>query len=86
MEKTPLTLFSTTPQGKNSSQKPILITVVCGLLLAVGSCYGFLNTAGDSSMDPVTGTFSVLFVLGVVCFLGGLLYLFLRNIGSWEGF
>ncbi|MGH9774796.1 MAG: hypothetical protein ACRD50_07595 [Candidatus Acidiferrales bacterium] len=65
-------LFPTTPQRRNSVLKPILITVGGGFLLAIGSCFGALTTASVNGLMVVSVAFGVLFVVGMVCFLGGI--------------
>lgn len=37
--------LSSTPPQRRSKALPIAITLACGILLAAGSCFGFLSTA-----------------------------------------
>jgi len=56
----------TVPRPLHRSQfKPILITLLCAILLAAGSCYGFLTTLTTASNNPAANWFIVGFVVGV---------------------
>jgi hypothetical protein len=47
------------PRPRASHLKPILITLLCGVLLAAGSCFGFVSTLTSNSSNKQT-----LFVIG----------------------
>jgi hypothetical protein len=55
---------------KRSAVKPIAITLVCGFLLALGSCFGFLNTLNfNGPSNSVSTLFMIGFAAGLVLFL-----------------
>jgi zinc transporter ZupT len=51
--------------------KQIVVTLVCGVLLGFGSCYGFLSTANFNgpSKQPETAVFVIGFFVGVALVL-----------------
>ena len=60
---------------KKSKLPPIFLTIVSGLLLAGGSCFGFLNTFNykhDSS--PISTIFAFGFAAGVLAVLTGIVW------------
>lgn len=60
------------PSRKKSPFKPILITILCGVLFAAGSCVGFLNTLNlNGPSNPATPYLAVGFYVGVALLLGG---------------
>ena len=58
-------------QTKKFTFRPILITLLCSILLAGGSCFGFLQTSKVNQNAPVSNVFAVGFVAGVLLFLSG---------------
>ena len=59
----------TPPQPNKSRYRPIGLTLVAGVLLAWGSCCGFLQTMTYNSPFPLLTALG--FFLGVVLFLTG---------------
>lgn len=55
---------------KASKVKAIVITLVASALLAGGSCFGFLGTAGVSRDRPLSAIFGIGFGVGVLAFIG----------------
>lgn len=54
-----------TPRPRASHVKQILITLVCGVLLAVGSCFGFVNTLNfNGPAKPGNTLFGIGFFVG----------------------
>jgi ABC-type antimicrobial peptide transport system permease subunit len=54
------------PRPRVSHVKQILITLVCGVLLGLGSCFGFLNTINFNGPAKTGNTLYVIgFVVGV---------------------
>ncbi len=54
---------------------PILLTVVCGLLLAGGSCFGFINTLNfNGHSKPMNTVYAVGLAAGVVAVLAGCIW------------
>ena len=65
----------TPPQPNKSRYRPIGLTLVAGVLLAWGSCYGFLQTRDDRT--PLAKLAEFGFFAGVFMALLGLLWTFL---------
>jgi hypothetical protein len=56
------------PRHRKSNWKQILITLVCGILLGLGSCFGFLSTLninGPAGSEKTSLVFAIGFVVGV---------------------
>lgn len=70
--------MATPPSAVKTSKSkvlPILLTVVCGIALAAGSCFGFLGTMNfNGGSNPWNAAFAIGFVIGVVAFLFGCLW------------
>lgn len=81
-----------TPAGRKpkTNFRPILITLLCTLLLAAGSCFGFMSTvriggSGNSGSPLVAEVFAVGFVIGALAFLVAFLVLLVVFIRSVTG-
>jgi len=48
----------------------MVITLVASVLLAGGSCFGFLSTVNFNRSTPISAVFAVGFVLGALAFFG----------------
>lgn len=59
---------------KKSSAKPILITLLCSILLAGGSCFGFLRTLDLNQNSSAVSVFALGFVAGVLLFWGACIW------------
>jgi hypothetical protein len=53
------------PRPPRSTWKQILITLVCGVLLGLGSCFGFASTMSFNENKPASAVFAMGFVVGV---------------------
>jgi hypothetical protein len=80
-ESDPLTtppppLAPAAPRPRRSTWKQILITLVCGILLGAGSCFGFLNTAnfGGGPTKPGNTVFFIGFAVGLALFVFAILW------------
>ena len=62
------------PGRKSSRVKAIVITLVASVLLAGGSCFGFLNTMNFNRSTPINAVFAIAFGLGVLAFLGACIW------------
>lgn len=73
--------MATPPNAVKTSKSkalPILLAVVCGIVLAVGSCFGFLGTLRfNGGSNPWNAAFALGFVIGVAAFLFGCLWAFI---------
>ena len=72
-------LSSPLPPAK-SSYKPILLTLLFSLLLAGGTCFGFLNTFNVTSQ--VSMVYAGGFAFCVLTFLGSLLWLVIKAVSD----
>lgn len=69
---TPANWQPSSPPPKRSKVKPIAITILCGFLLGLGSCFGFLSTFRMSGPSNSVNTLCAIgFGLGLMLFLGG---------------
>ena len=60
---------------RKSHLKPILITILCGVLFGAGSCVGFLNTLNfNGPARPLNLYFAVGFFIGVAAVLVGAIW------------
>jgi hypothetical protein len=66
----PTPLLPETPR-KTSKVKAIVVTLVASVLLAGGSCFGFVNTINFNRNAPISMVFAIGFGLGVLAFSGG---------------
>jgi hypothetical protein len=57
------------PRPRRSTWKQILITLVCGVVLGLGSCFGFLSTMSFNENKPSSVAFAIGFVVGVALVL-----------------
>jgi hypothetical protein len=62
------------PGKKNSKVKAIAITLVASVLLAGGSCFGFLSTMNFNRSTPISLVFAIGFGLGVLAFSGACIW------------
>ena len=62
------------PGRKSSKVKAIVITLVASVLLAGGSCFGFLNTMNFNRSTPISAVFAIGFCLGALVFFGACLW------------
>jgi hypothetical protein len=58
------------PGRKSSKVKAIVVTLVASVLLAGGSCFGFVNTINFNRNAPISMVFAIGFGLGVLAFCG----------------
>ncbi len=65
-----------------SSYKPILLTLLFSLLLAGGTCFGFLNTFNVNQNSPVSMVYAGGYVFCVLTFLGSLLWLVIKAVSD----
>jgi hypothetical protein len=65
----PTPLLPETPR-KTSKVKAIVVTLVASVLLAGGSCFGFVNTINFNRNAPISMVFAIGFGLGVLAFSG----------------
>jgi hypothetical protein len=65
-----------------SSYKPILLTLLFSLLLAGGTCFGFLNTFNVNQNSRVSVVYAGCFAFCVLTFLGSLLWLVIKAISD----
>ena len=54
---------------RRSTWKQILITMVCGVVLGLGSCFGFLGTMSVNENNPFSAVLAIGFVVGVALVL-----------------
>ena len=70
-----MTVSPPPPARKRSRVLPILITIACGLVLAVGSCFGDLATLNEGGgRQPLNVLFGWGIVTGFVVFVGGIIW------------
>jgi hypothetical protein len=62
------------PAPKKSPIKPIIITIVSGVLLAAGSCMGFLSTFNVSRTNQISVVMAIGFLVGVAAVLCGAMW------------
>jgi hypothetical protein len=68
------------PPPRPSNYKPILLTLLFSLLLAGGSCFGFLNTFNLNRNSQISMIFAAGFAFNVLTFLGSLLWIVIKAI------
>lgn len=71
------------PPAGGRVYKPILITILCAVLLAAGSCYGFLNTM--TSVTWYSKALAAVFLVSALVFAVALVWLlvaFVINVTS----
>jgi flagellar biogenesis protein FliO len=61
------------------SWMPIIVTIISAIVLAMGSCFGFVITLQPQNR-AFNSAFSTLFLLCVVAFFGGVIWAFVRLI------
>ena len=66
------------PPPAKSNYKPILLTLLISVLLAGGSCFGFLGTFNINRSTPLSMVCAAGFVICVLTFLGSLLWLVIK--------
>ena len=66
--------------GKRTSYRPILITLLGAFLLGGGSCVGFVSTLKtlQGKNPPINNIFATMFVVSTLIFLIALLWLIAR--------
>jgi hypothetical protein len=64
------------PSRPTSVTKQVVILIFSGLIMSVGSCAGFLGTAGGS--NPIAFVFAIGFVAGVVMLIGTVVWAVIR--------
>lgn len=63
------------PQPKKSVVFPIILTILLGVLLAVGSCFGFIGTLNFSGpTKPINIVFGIGFAAGLAAVLTGCIW------------
>jgi hypothetical protein len=63
------------PRPRRSTWKQILITLVCGVVLGLGSCVGFLNSANfNGPSKPGNTLFAIGFVVGLALVVSACLW------------
>jgi hypothetical protein len=64
------------PRPRRSTGKQILITLVCGILLGLGSCFGFLNTLNFGGGPTKSGgtLYAIGFVVGLALVVSAILW------------
>ncbi len=81
-----MTMPPSPPARKRSRVLPILITIACGLVLAVGSCFGgFATEKMGGGRQPLTVLFGWGIVTGVVVFIGGIIWAFVALVVHYLG-
>jgi hypothetical protein len=70
------------PPPAKSSYKPILLTLLFSLLLAGGTCFGFLNTFSVNRNSQVSMVYAGGFAFCVLTFLGSLLWLVIKAVSD----
>jgi hypothetical protein len=68
------------PPPRPSNYRPILLTLLFSLLLAGGSCFGFLNTFNLNRNSQISMIFAAGFGFSVLTFLGSLLWIVIKAI------
>jgi hypothetical protein len=62
---------------------PVVTTIVCALVLGLGSCFGFLSTLNfNGGSSPLNTAFMLLFLLCAAAFLGGVVWAFIRLLNN----
>ena len=81
-EHPPFQTLAPPPPGKPSRVVPIAMTIGCGVLLALGSCFGFVATLQvNEGHNKLLNTLSGWGMLvGVVLFVGGSIWAILAII------
>ena len=65
---------------KQSSYKPVLLTILCSFLFGAGSCFGFLRTLNFNHAVPINGLFAVAFGICLLVFLSSIVWLVIKAI------
>lgn len=66
-----------TPPSKPRKSRviQILLTIACGVVLAIGSCFGFIATLNINGPDkPLNAAFVIGMAGGAVLFVGGVIW------------